>query len=429
MFSERVLSRIVASMNKRYLDLEHTDDTDYPAPKPGMDYMLYLHVPFCQRLCPYCSFNRFPFSEERCVPYFDSLRQEMRMIKERGYDFKSLYVGGGTPTIMLDELCETLDLARDLFSIEEVSSEMNPNHLIPEYIEKLKPRVQRLSVGVQSFDDDILKQMDRYDKYGSAAEIIERLKSVEGMFDNLNIDMIFNLPSQNEDMLRHDLECIMDVKANQTTFYPIMASPVVEKKMRETIGEVSYEREYDFYRIIDETLTGGENPMFTHGSAWTFNSKQMNMIDEYVVDYEEYPALGSGGLTYLDGKLYINTFSLREYNERIAAGHLSVGGVHAFTDKDRMRYRFMMSLFGMRLDKRRFEEDFGTSVEKGLPMETAFMKRVGAFDIDDDFEITLTPKGRYLLVAMMRQFFIGVNGVRDAARAALPPDERELIFG
>lgn len=429
MLSERMLSRVVRSMNKHYLDLEKTDDATYPAPKPGTDYMLYLHVPFCQRLCPYCSFNRFPFSEERCVPYFESLRQEMRMIKERGYDFKSLYVGGGTPTIMLDELCETLDLARDLFSIEEVSSEMNPNHLIPEYIEKLKPRVQRLSVGVQSFDDGILKQMDRYDKYGSADEIIERLKSVEGMFDNLNVDMIFNLPSETEAILRHDLECIMDVKANQTTFYPIMASPVVERKLRETIGNVDYSREGDFYRIIDETLTGGQHPMFTHGSAWTFNSKQMDMIDEYVVDYEEYPALGSGGLTYLDGTLYINTFSLGEYHDKIASGHLSVVGAHKFEEKDRMRYRFMMSLFGMRLDKRQFEEDFGISVEKGLPLETAFMKRVGAFDVDDEFEITLTPKGRYLMVAMMRQFFIGVNGVRDKARAALPPDERELLFG
>jgi menaquinone C8-methyltransferase len=429
MLSERILSKVVGVMNDRYLDLKKTNLVQYPAPKPGLDYMLYMHVPFCERLCPYCSFNRYPFSESRAVPYFESLRKEMHMLKDAGYDFKSVYVGGGTPTIMIDELCETIDQARSLFSIEEVSSEMNPNHLIPAYIEKLAPRVQRLSVGVQSFDDGILEQMDRYDKYGSGVEIIERLQSVEGMFDNLNIDMMFNLPSQTEEILRHDLECIKQVKASQTTFYPIMASPVVARKLRETVGKVDYRREHEFYQIIDETLTGGPAPSFTHGSAWTFNSKEMSMIDEYVVDYEEYPAIGSGGLTYLDGSLYVNTFSLSEYGERIAAGQMSVMGRHEFTAKDRMRYRFMMSLFGMRLDKRRFEEDFGISVEKGLPLETMFMKRVGAYATDDDFEITLTPKGRYLLVVMMRQFFIGVNSVRDKARAALTGEERQLIFG
>jgi len=89
----------------------------------------------------------------------------------------------------------------------------------------------------------------------------------------------------------------------------------------------------------------------------------------------------------------------------------------------------MMQLFGMRLDKRQWVRDFGCTVEQGLPAEVAFMKMAGAFDIDDVEQTTLTPKGRYLLVAMMRQFFIGVNSLRDQARASLPPQERELLFG
>ena len=75
------------------------------------------------------------------------------MVADLGYDFASMYVGGGTPTIMLTSSRRTIDLARELFSIKEVSSETNPNHLMPEYVEELAPRVQRLSVGVQSFDD------------------------------------------------------------------------------------------------------------------------------------------------------------------------------------------------------------------------------------------------------------------------------------
>ncbi|MDR3052692.1 MAG: coproporphyrinogen dehydrogenase, partial [Coriobacteriales bacterium] len=184
-----------------------------------------------------------------------------------------------------------------------------------------------------------------------------------------------------------------------------------------------------YYRIISEALTGGPNPAYSFGSAWTFNARRDVMIDEYIVDYEEYPAIGSGGLSYLDGALYVNTFSVREYNEAIEAGRMSIMGKTTFTPADRMRYRFMMQLFGLRLDKKQWERDFGCSVAASVPSEYAFFKLVGAIAHEDAFEITLTPKGRYLMVALMRQFFIGVNGVRDQARAALTGEERELLFG
>lgn len=417
-------------MNGHYLNLQPTQGK-LPGPKPGQPYMLYLHVPFCERLCPYCSFNRFPYREEKARAYFANLRREMNMLAELGYDFDSMYVGGGTPTILMDELAQTIRQARELFSIQEVSSETNPNHLIPAYLEQLDGMVQRLSVGVQSFDNGLLKQMDRYEKYGSAEEIFERIRTTADakIFTSLNVDMIFNFPAQTEDMLRHDLDVIKQCHCNQTTFYPLMASPAVERSLKATVGEVSYTREQRFYEIISDTLTGGDNPPFTHGSAWTFNASEQAMIDEYVVDYEEYPAIGSGGMTFLDRHLYVNTFSLREYDEAINRGDMSLMGVTKFSKTDHMRYRFMMQLFGLRLDKRQWRKDFGCSVAAGLPVEYAFMKLNGAFDLDDDEQITLTPKGRYLMVVMMRQFFIGVNGVRDNARAALPEEERELLFG
>lgn len=470
MLSERLISLAVRETSKNYLKLNPTTDTHVPGPKPGQKYMLYAHVPFCQKLCPYCSFNRFPFTEKRAVPYFDALRREMRMLADLGYDFDSMYVGGGTPTIMIDELCETIDLARELFDIREVSSETNPNHLIPEYLDKLEGRVQRLSVGVQSFDDGLLKQMDRYDKYGCADEIVERIKVAVPYFTSMNVDMIFNFPAQTEDMLIHDVERIVESGATQTTFYPLMASPSVERSLARTVGKVDYDREQRFYQIVDELLTGGDAPLFTHSSCWTYNrfdydascgtqsdplhafprdtkvaqphagvssrttetveppSKQ-GMIDEYVVRYEEYPAIGSGGITYLGNSLYVNTFSLSEYQKAIDEGRMSIMGRTDFNIHDRMRYRFLMQLFGLRLDKLAFERDFGFTVENGLPAEMAFMKLAGGFATDTPEELTLTPKGRYLVVAMMRQFFIGVNNLRDQARAALPGEERELLFG
>jgi coproporphyrinogen III oxidase-like Fe-S oxidoreductase len=436
MFAERVQSRMMRLLNHRYLGLKPTDVVGLPDPHPGQEYMLYAHVPFCERLCPYCSFNRYPFSADRALPYFENLRREMRMLRERGYDFTSLYVGGGTPTIMIDELCETIDLARELFSLNAVSTETNPNHLTPSIIDRLSQRVQRLSVGVQSFDDGLLQQMERYGKYGSGLETLERIRALRERFVSLNVDMIFNFPSQTEDLLINDLACVLESGASQVTFYPLMASPAVARSLARSVGQVDYRREERYYRLICEALTGGKNPPFTFGSAWTFNARNGRplshpspMIDEYIVDYEEYPAIGAGGLSYLDGSLYVNTFSVRDYNAAIEGGRMSVMGRTRFTTWDRMRYRFMMQLFGLRLDKRQWERDFGCSVTRGLPAEYAFLKAAGAFAYEDDEKILLTAKGRYLMVALMREFFIGVNSVRDQARAALTGEERELLFG
>ena len=458
MLEERLISFAVKTASQNYLRINPTSDTRVPPPKPGQRYMLYMHVPFCTKLCPYCSFNRFPFSEKRAVPYFESMRKEMRMLADLGYDFDSVYVGGGTPTVMIDELCATIDLARDMFSVKEVSSETNPNHLVPDILRKLEGRVQRLSVGVQSFDDGLLKQMDRYDKYGCADDIVKRIQVAAPYFISMNADMIFNFPAQTEDMLIHDVERIVESGCTQTTFYPLMASPSVERQLAKTVGAVDYDREQRFYEIIDELLCGGDDPLFTHSSAWTFNRRDYDaglgagagagaglgeprsgadaepsagqgMIDEYVVQYEEYPAIGSGGITYLGSSLYVNTFSLRQYGEAIEAGRMSLMGRTDFNIHDRMRYRFLMQLFGLRLDKLQWERDFGMTVENGLPAEMAFMKLAGAFATNTPEELTLTPKGRYLVVAMMRQFFIGVNNLRDQARAVLPGEERELLFG
>lgn len=425
MLAERVLTTFLRRENRRVLALDVAGDIELPGPVPGRDYLLYVHVPFCQRLCPYCSFNRYPFVEEAARAYFHQLREEMRLVAGLGYDFPSVYVGGGTPTILLDELIETLDLARELFAVREVSSETNPNHLIPEFVDPLCEKVQRLSVGVQSFDDGLLQQMDRCDKYGKGDTILERLRATAGRFHSLNVDMIFNFPSQTEATLRRDVTCLVESGANQTTFYPLMTSPAVRRSLAKTVGRVDYARESRYYEILCEGLAGAFEP----ASAWTFSRRGGGMIDEYIVDFEEYVGVGSGSFSYLDGAIYANTFSLREYGERIACRRPSVSAMRRFPRREQMRYRLMMGLFGLHLDRKAFRERFGTPVEKGLWKELLFLRTVGALDEGDAEALTLTAKGRYLLVAMMREFFAGVNNFRDQARAALPPEERRILFG
>jgi coproporphyrinogen III oxidase-like Fe-S oxidoreductase len=424
--SERVVTAVLGVLNRHYLDSDPCDLAAVPGPVPGRRYTLYAHVPFCERLCTYCSFNRFLFHEDCARSYFKDLREEMRIVASLGYDFDSLYVGGGTPTILVDELATTIDLAHELFpSLSEVSSETSPNHFTDEMIGLLSDRVHRLSVGVQSFDDGLLRQMDRYGKYGTGEEVFERVAAVASSFKSFNVDMIFNFPSQTPEILAHDVELVKALGVNQVTFYPLMASPLRRRELAETVGDLDYAREVEYYRMISQLLS----PEFRPASAWTFSRDPSLMLDEYIVDYPEYVGIGSGALSYLHDQQFGNTFSLSEYHERISQGRMGVVkrgrpyGLFA-----RMRYRFVTDLFGLRLDKRRFRRDFGMPVEVGLAAEVAFMTLVGGIATNNREEITLTDKGRYLLLVMMRETLALSNDARDRARAELPLEERILLL-
>ncbi len=436
MISERMLTNIVKNIAKSHLVIKPTEENFFPAPREGQKYMLYLHVPFCEVLCPYCSFNRYKCREDIARHYFENMRKEMLMLIDLGYDFESLYFGGGTPTILLDELCKTIDLGREKFSVKEVAVETNPNHLTQPWLNELKGRVQRMSVGVQSFDNGLLKQMDRYNKYGSGEEIFERIGEANNYFDSLNVDMIFNFPSQTEEILARDVELIKQCGCRQTTFSPLYVSSCTTKKMAEKLGKMDYNREFDMYKLLDDGLTGGDTPAFRRETVWTFNrlnesgAEDVELpVEELQTSYDEYPGVGSGSISHLNGHLYVNTFSLQEYNDAIESGHMSIMGRMNLSERDHMRYCFLLGLYTLRFDKKKFRDLFGgKSIESALPVEMAFMRANHAFEVDNDECLIPSEKGRYLTLVMYRQFLSGMNNLRDQARKALDGPERELAF-
>ena len=370
--------------------------------------LLYVHVPFCEKLCPYCSFNRVVFKETLCRQYFSALRKEILFYKEKGYDFGGLYVGGGTPTILMDELEETLSLIRESFQIREISVETNPNHLTGTNIEILKRAgVNRLSVGIQSFDDGLLKAMERHDKYGSGEAIAERLQSTLGHFDTLNADMIFNFSSQTPEILDRDLNILAGMGVDQVTYYPLMVSDSTRKIVEKTLGRVDYHQEERFYRQIVKRLT----PHYRLSSAWCF-SKKDSMIDEYIVDYDEYAGLGSGSIGYLNGTCYANTFNIREYIDQVNRGEVPLMASRRFTKRERMRYDFLMKLFGMKLDITDLREKYGADFYRYLWYDVLAFGLIGGLRYKMG-AFYLTNRGRYCWVIMMREFFIAVNNFRD----------------
>ncbi|MDI6615655.1 MAG: radical SAM protein, partial [Syntrophaceae bacterium] len=201
-----VITAVAKREFSRAMRFEEREGVSLPRGEERSDRLLYLHIPFCESLCPYCSFNRVVLDEPLCRRYHEALRTEIRLYRDAGYTFSGIYVGGGTPTVLIDELERTLGVARECFDIREISVETNPNHLTPHNVDILKESgVNRLSVGVQSFDDGLLKAMGRYEKYGSGEVIAGKIAEMTGRFDTLNADMIFNFPVQTEEILKRDL--------------------------------------------------------------------------------------------------------------------------------------------------------------------------------------------------------------------------------
>ena len=414
MIVEHLLTAYLKRRHSKILQLDNFTNLDTARPKPGKEYLLYVHIPFCEELCPYCSFNRFPLDKELAREYFEAVSQEALLYADRGFDFQAVYVGGGTPTVLPEEVGRLLDLLRNTFSIREISLETNPNHLTDDIIKILQQGgVKRLSVGVQSFDDNLLKQMERYHKYGGGAEIRDRLERLMGAFDTLNVDMIFNFPTQTMSMLESDLQTIKAIKADQVTFYPLMVSDITRRDLAAKFGPISYRQEKLFYEQIVASL--GEE--YSCGTAWCF-SRQHTMIDEYIVDYDEYVGIGSGSFGYVDGACLANTFSIPDYLQAIRERKLPILAKREFSIKEQIQYDFMMKLFGMSLDLKKAEKKFAGQFLKTLWKEAPILRLIGALD-NDNGVLRLTPKGRYLWVIMMREFFTGVNNFRDICRAAI----------
>ncbi len=414
MITEKFISFIIKNTRKNYFGLKESNKENSiipPESEQSKNYPLYIHIPFCEELCPYCSFNRYEYKEEIAKEYFKSLCKEIVIYKDLGFTFKELYIGGGTPTIDMKELENLIYLLKDIFPIQTISIETNPNHLTDANLSILKQlEVNRLSVGVQSFDNNILKSMKRYDKYGSSEKIKNSINLANNYFHTLNIDMIFNFPNQTIEMLEKDLDTLLELDVEQVTYYPLMPSTNTNKTIKKIWGKISYKKEKTFYYKIVDKLSIKLKPT----TVWCF-SKNNSLIDEYIVNIDEYVGLGSGAFGYLNGSIYINEFSIQRYINKIKDGILPNLFKKEFTKKEQIQYDFLIRLFSKNLNIENINNKYSIDILKHFKKELIFFNSLNGIRIDDK-NISLKRKGLYYWLVMMREFFINVNNFRDYCR-------------
>ncbi len=413
MIIETFLRHHAECLTRRYLAFEKYSHCSPPQPKPNSRYLLDIHIPFCEELCPYCSFVSVKFEPSLASAYFDALKKEINIYHNLGYCFDSVYVGGGTPTIMPDRLGQIISFVKNTWPITQISVETNPNHLTPDILRVLKDvGTNRLSVGVQSFNNKILESVRRLKKYGCGEDIKEKLSSIGTMFDTLNVDMIFNFPNQTEEMLAEDIKTIKEIKADQVTWYPLIVSDAKKKEVTKMCGKINYQNEKRLYKLLTEQLADTYN----QESVWCFARKK-GVIDEYILDHDEYAATGPGSWGYINGTMYSNTFSIQQYIKMIQENKHPIVASRSFSRIERIRYDFLLKLLDGSLSLAKMKKKHGKRFLLYLCRELSFFLITGAIVFRDN-NIVLTPRGRYYWVIMMRSLF-SITGDHRDMRASL----------
>jgi len=368
---------------------------------------LYVHIPFCRTLCPFCCFNRFLFKEDQARAYFADLRKEVAMYASLGFKFNDFYFGGGTPTVLMDELSGFIDYLGSKFNIKRISLETTPRELTPKTVDRLKHiGVNRLSIGVQSFDNSLLKAMGRTLFKGE--DSIDKLKLAQGKFDTVNVDLMFNFPTQTPQQFLSDIKIFKDLGTDQATFYPLMPSPHKLDALTKKFRRVDTSHEKQFYQIILQELLGSG---YKASTAWCFSRGDL-MIDEYIIDYDDYIGVGAGSVSFLGGDFLVNSFSLDGYHKLISEQRLPIVRSRRLSATEQYRYYMLTRFFGMSLNTQQFRQRFNADIHTRLWAELLFFKTAGVIR-EKNGMISVTRRGMYPVGTMMKEFFAALNTLRE----------------
>jgi len=370
--------------------------------------MLYIHIPFCRSLCPFCSFNRYFYQEPLLVSYFESLKQELNIYKDIGIGFRRVYIGGGTPTVNFPQLISLIDFLKSEFQIQEISLESTPRELSEEKLEELKKKgVSRLSIGIQTLDRVLLKKIGR--GWQDPESTLEIAKIANEKIPTLAADLIFNFPEQQVSQFENDLSLLMSTGISQITAYPLMPSIYSQEFKR-----IDRNRERQFYSALAKEA---EKHDYVPSTVWCYSKQRQapahNIIDEYITNEDQYIGAGSSSISYVNGKISINTFALKKYKEMLEKGLIPVVFEKQLSNMQQSGLLLLNKLFSTKM-----QEEVVENIEKeGIHVKLllSLLRLAGIVGIENTTWV-LKRKGYYAVGSAMRMFFSVLNTLREDFR-------------
>ncbi|AFZ70518.1 Fe-S oxidoreductase, coproporphyrinogen III oxidase [Caldisphaera lagunensis DSM 15908] len=363
---------------------------------------LYIHVPFCSSLCPFCIFHSVLYNKNLVKDYFDSMKKEIDKYIDKNYNFESIYIGGGTPTLTTSEVCDLIDYVKNYYKIKEISIEGSIQDISDEKVNTLKEcGTTRLSLGVEAIQPSIQKSIGRANI--DEEEILSKI-DMASKIKTLNVDILFNLPNQTINDLGYEIEKIKDSKANQLTFYPIMPS-IRNNNLNKEIDE-SKEKQFYFY-----IMKNFVNSYFYQSNAWTYSKGSDFITDEYIVDYPYFAGIGTGAMSYINGKYLVNSFNINKYEKLISKNSMPTILSKDLSLKEQVYLEFIYKFYSFNIDNDTFEKLFGANIENYMKEELYLLYLINAIKKDSN-KIVITDYGKYIANLLMKYFYINVSKIR-----------------
>ena len=364
-----------------------TNDFDKVLPyDEGAEFGLYVHIPFCKSICNFCPYCKVIYDEETASVYIDALIKEIYLVGKQWNGRRkatSLYFGGGTPALLADRITDIIAALSEHFIITDgIGIELHPDNVnIPVLKTLKKAGVDKISIGIQSFQDKYQKVLQR--RKFDIRDMSNALNEVE--FETVSMDFIFALPTQTFEDLKNDIDMAFANGANHIAIYPLIDFTFTENK-------VPIMPKKEKRKLLDDITNYCIGKGYVRKSIWTFASEESASYSSMTRD--NFFGFGCSATSLFKDQFKINTFSVLEYCKRIDANILPTALTNRFVKRQRMVYYLFWKLYSTRLKVKEFGEFFDTPLNKVYGLEF-WLLQVLRFLTRDEEGYKMTLKGAF----------------------------------
>ncbi len=316
---------------------------------------IYIHIPFCNSICTYCDFCKIFYNKKYIDDYLNNLEKEIKM-RYKGEMVNTIFVGGGTPSSLNDvELIKLMNIIK-VFKLNneyEFTIECNVESITENKLKIMKKYgVNRISIGVESFDNSIIKLLGRNQ---TKSDVYNKIGIVKKYFSNINIDLIY-AAYDDINILKSDIDCFLRLDIPHISTYSLIIEDNTILKIN-GMKNIDEDTDYEMYKYIEDTL---ENNNYIHYEISNYSKDGYQSKHNLVYwNNEEYYGFGLSSTSYINNKRITNTKNLRNYLNEEYVGTIIV------EDKDvRMENEVMLGLRKFDgIDLEGFRDKFGVSLE------------------------------------------------------------------
>ena len=397
----------------------------------------YVHVPFCTAICDYCGFAVEQARGASIERYLSALLREIDRYRETrrlaSHRFACGHFGGGTPSVLAGadfvRIKRALDEALDVEPEAEVTVEVNPISLTSEKSDAyLSCGVNRISVGIQSFDNDTLRTIGRPHRADDVRRALDVIAAAG--WRDFSLDLIYGVPGQTPERLREDLVRAIDTGATHLSCFRLEIIPFTVLKLREAAQQLpprlSTEGLNDMDDLVTELLTSNG---YREYGAFNFARPGYESVHNsiaFVAPQADYIGFGNSSYSYINGWIFTNHAAVQEYEEAVEAGRDPIAFAHRVSTFEAMSRYFVLGVKFFRVPRAPFIDQFGLQPERVFGKQLRRLCAEGLLARDGD-DYLLTRHGRHFVNNVCKFFYVGESRGRRQHAQFVPTLTAEQI--